>query len=227
MKSLGKVVCLVSGGIDSPVAAWMMLRCGCEIVPLFAHFPRGGDESDLSRFIEVIRALSLSVKKRLKVFVYRHEPNLMAFNKVAPKYTCILCRRQMYRVANKLAEKVGAKAVVTGENLAQVASQTLDNLSVMDSASDLPIIRPLIGMDKVDIIRVAKRIGTYEKSCARVRTGCLPQGGCWARPKKPVTKAKQEVVSEIEKRLDLERLLAESVGSLREISEFVYRRTNL
>jgi len=216
----GKVVCLISGGIDSPVAAWLMMKRGCSIIPLFAYFPRDGDKSDLKRFIEVIKTLrKWHIGEEMPVYIFRHDQNLAAFRKTAPRYTCILCKRMMYRVANELAKKLGAKAIVTGENLAQVASQTLQNLSVIDKASELPVLRPLIGFDKEESIALAKKIGTYEASCMKVTTGCAPIKGCWARPSKPVTHAKEELVTKYESEIDLKNLLKESLKSLREISE--------
>ncbi len=223
----GKVVCLISGGIDSPVASWLLMRRGCSIVPLFAYFPMGGDESDLKRFMAVIRILGKwHIGEPMPVYIYRHEHNLIAFRRAAPKYTCVLCRRMMYRVANELAKKVGAKAIATGENLAQVASQTLDNLMVINEASELPVLRPLIGFDKNESIALAKQIGTYEASCMKITSGYIPVKGCWARPPKPVTKAKLEEVLEIESKLDIEDLLAKSIESLREISSICLGKSN-
>ncbi len=219
----GKVVCLISGGIDSPVASWLMMKRGCSVIPLFAYFPRGGDESDLRRFIKVVRILrKWHVGEEMPVYVFRHEHNLIAFRKAALKHTCVLCRRMMYRVANELAKRVGAKAIVTGENLAQVASQTLDNLRVIDQASELPVLRPLIGFDKDESIALAKRIGTYEASCMRVTSGCTPIKGCWARPSKPVTRAELEDVLEIESKLDIDGLLEKSIESLKEITAICF-----
>ena len=216
--SSGRVVCLLSGGIDSPVAAWMMMKRGCIVYPLFAYFPRGGDESDLLRYIEVLKVLRhWSIGVPLRAYTYRHEHNLIEFRKAASKYTCILCRRMMYRVANELAKKVNAKAVVTGENLAQVASQTLSNLQTIDEASELPVFRPLIGFDKVESERIAKEIGTYDKSCIRVKTGCLPRTGCWAKPSKPATKSSLQDIKIIEERLNINELLKKSIESLKEI----------
>jgi thiamine biosynthesis protein ThiI len=216
--AMGRVVCLVSGGIDSPVAAWMMMKRGCPITILFAYFPMGGDESDLKRFINVVKRLhKWHVGREMQVYVYRHDQNLVAFRKVALKFTCILCRRMMYRVANALASIVGAKAIVTGENLAQVASQTLQNLNVIDQASELPVLRPLIGFDKEEIIEIAKRIGTYEASCMKVSSGCASIRGCWARPPKPATHAPLNTIIEAESNLNIKELLERSVSSLKRI----------
>lgn len=220
----GKVVCLISGGIDSPVAAWLMMRRGCSITPLFAYFPRSGDESDLKRFIKIVEILKgWHIGEEMPVYIYRHEHNLVAFRRIALKYTCVLCRRMMYRVANELAKKVGAKAIVTGENLAQVASQTLHNLRVIDQASELPVLRPMIGFNKDESIELARRIGTYEASCMRVTSGCTSLKGCWARPPKPVTKAKLEDVLEFESKLDIEGLLSRSVESIKLLPESYFK----
>ncbi len=217
--SSGKAVCLLSGGIDSPVAAWMMMKRGCIIYPLFAYFPRGGEESDLLRYIEVLKVLKhWSVGVKLRAYTYRHEHNLVEFRKAAPKYTCILCRRMMYRVANELAKRINAKAIVTGENLAQVASQTLSNLQTIDEASELPVFRPLIGFDKIETEKIAREIGTYDKSCIRIRTGCLPRTGCWAKPSKPATKSNLQEIKEVEEKLNIDLLLKRSVETIREIT---------
>jgi len=216
--AMGRVVCLVSGGIDSPVAAWMMMKRGCPITILFAYFPMGGDESDLKRFINVVRELhKWHIGREMQVYVYRHDQNLIAFRKIALKFTCVLCRRMMYRVANALASIVGAKAIVTGENLAQVASQTLQNLNVINQASKLPVLRPLIGLDKEEIIKIAKRIGTYEASCMKASSGCASIRGCWARPPKPATHTPLNTIIEAESNLNIKELLERSVSSLKRI----------
>jgi len=209
--SSGRVVCLLSGGIDSPVAAWMMMKRGCIVYPLFAYSPRGNDESSLLRYVEVLKVLKRwSIGVTLKAYIYRHEHNLAEFMRVSPKHTCILCKRMMYRVANELAKKVNAKAIVTGENLAQVASQTLSNLQTIDEASELPVFRPLIGFDKVEAERIAKEIGTYDKSCIRVET-------CWAKPRKPATKSGIQEIKAIEEKIEVGKLLIKSIETIREI----------
>ncbi|HUK92977.1 MAG TPA: tRNA 4-thiouridine(8) synthase ThiI, partial [Methanomicrobiales archaeon] len=111
------------------------------------------------------------------------------------KYTCLLCKRRMYRVAGAVAREAGAKGLVTGESLGQVASQTLDNLFVLNDAAELPVFRPLIGLDKEEIIRIARDIGTFPTSTVPIR-------GCQAVPKKPSTRAVLEKVREIEANLD-------------------------
>jgi thiamine biosynthesis protein ThiI len=112
------------------------------------------------------------------------------------KYTCIFCKRRMYRVATAFAVRNSAKGIVTGESLGQVASQTLDNLVVLtDAASEVPVYRPLIGFDKEDTIRVAREIGTFTESIS-------PASGCKAVPVGPSTRARPEAIREIEESLD-------------------------
>ncbi|MEM2740041.1 MAG: tRNA uracil 4-sulfurtransferase ThiI [Candidatus Bathyarchaeia archaeon] len=217
-----RVVSLVSGGIDSPVATWLMMKRGCPVTMLFAYFPLGGDESDLRRFLAVARILrDWHVGEDIRIYSYRHDNALKEIRRVADSYTCILCRRMMYRVACRVAEMEGAKAIVTGENLAQVASQTLDNLYVVDEVSTLPVLRPLVGFEKEDSVRIARMIGTYEASITPVSSGCRPVKGCWARPRKPTTRAIPGRVRELESMIDVGRLVDEAVSSLKDLSSLL------
>ncbi len=150
----GKVIALVSKGIDSTVAAWMMAKRGCEVVLL--HF---GDTP-----IDKIQTLleSFSGKKIQLIHLPHHSylSHLKMTN--AGKYLCVLCKMGMYFAAEYYAKKTGSKAIVTGENLAQVASQTLDNMISMSSMVTMLLLRPLVGMDKETIINLAKKIGSFE-----------------------------------------------------------------
>jgi thiamine biosynthesis protein ThiI len=111
------------------------------------------------------------------------------------KYTCIFCKRRMYRLATAYANKVGAKGIVTGESLGQVASQTLDNLVVLTDAATIPIYRPIIGFDKEETIRIAQEIGTFEQSISHA-------SGCKAVPKGPSTRAILDTIRDIESKLE-------------------------
>lgn len=209
----GRAVCLVSSGIDSPVAAWMAMRRGC--VPLILHFdnsPFTGPES-LEKAMELARVLADWMPSgRVRVYVAKHGGSLSRVKEVAPEgLTCILCKRIMLRTACRLAEARGARAIVTGEIIAEQASQTLTNLFVTSSASaGMPIIRPLAGMDKEEVERLARRIGTYEVSIR-------PEAGCLAAPKRPRTRASVEEVERAEEALDVDRLVSEEVASLEEV----------
>ena len=145
-----KAILLVSGGIDSPVAGRLLTEKGVELVGV--HF---GVESDK------IRKLSEKIGLK-KVYIVPHD--LSGFENSEKRYTCLYCKRLMLRVAEKIAEKEGCKYIVTGENLGQVASQTLDNMFVEDKAVKITILRPLLTRDKEETVTMAKRFETYDIS---------------------------------------------------------------
>jgi tRNA uracil 4-sulfurtransferase len=195
----GTLVALVSGGIDSPVATWMMMKRGCRIVPLYIALDTFLDETTLARAERVMDVLArYHPGIRLTVI---HDSYLAAAKKELEsrhleKYTCIFCKRRMYRIATSYAQQVGAKGIVTGESIGQVASQTLDNLAVLtDAAADVPIYRPLIGFDKEETMKIAREIGTFPESISKA-------SGCKAVPPGPSTKAKLETIREIEAKLE-------------------------
>lgn len=199
----GTLVALVSGGIDSPVAAWMMMRRGCRILPVFIALDSFLDETTAARAERVVEILA-RYQPGIKLTVI-HDAYLAAAKKELisrdlEKYTCIFCKRRMYRVVTEFARQNGAKGIVTGESLGQVASQTLDNLVVLtDAASDIPIHRPLIAFDKEDAIRIARDIGTFPESISKA-------SGCKAVPSGPSTKANPGTIREIEAKLDATRM---------------------
>ncbi len=194
----GTLVALVSGGIDSPVAAWMMMKRGCRIVPLFVSLRGIAGEDIRARAGRVAEALA-AYQPGLRLVVIDDPYLACAREQLArghlEKFTCILCKRRMYRVAGALARERGAKGIVTGESLGQVASQTLDNLAVLDEAADFPVYRPLIGLDKEEITRIAREIGTFGASTEKA-------AGCAAVPPKPATTADAARIREIEAMLD-------------------------
>jgi thiamine biosynthesis protein ThiI len=195
----GTLVALVSGGIDSPVAAWMMMKRGCRILPLYVALDTFLDETTLARAERVVGELA-RYQPGIRLTVI-HDSYLAAAKQELTgrhleKYTCIFCKRRMYRVATAFAVRQGAKGIVTGESIGQVASQTLDNLVVLtDAAGEVPIYRPLIGFDKEDAIRIAREIGTFSESISGA-------SGCKAVPTGPSTKAKLETILEIEEKLE-------------------------
>jgi thiamine biosynthesis protein ThiI len=199
----GSLVALVSGGIDSPVAAWMMMKRGCRIIPVFVALEGllGDDaRSRAEEVVEVLRGYQPDIRLRVVPDTFLACAREQLIHRRLERFTCLVCKRRMYRIATALAREEGAKGIVTGESLGQVASQTLDNLSVLDDAADLPVYRPLIGLDKEEITRIARHIGTFGPSTRAA-------GGCRAVPKKPSTKAALEKIREIE----------ESIGSPEEI----------
>lgn len=200
----GNVVALLSGGIDSPVAAYLMMKRGCLIVPIFFDNRPYADERARRRAISVFKELA-KFYPGLELRVVPFGRILRAFVEKAPRgLTCVLCKRAMLRVAERVAGRVNARALVTGESLGQVASQTLVNLNVIDEVSKLPVLRPLIGMDKVEIERAARAIGTFELSIK-------PAVGCSAVPRYPTTQAKKEEVLDAESKLGIQALVGEEL----------------
>jgi thiamine biosynthesis protein ThiI len=194
----GSLVALVSGGIDSPVAAWMMMKRGCRILPVFValeHFAGDDARARAEKVVEVLRMYQPDIRLRVIADSYLACAREQLVREGLEKFTCLICKRRMYRIAAALAREEGAGGIVTGESLGQVASQTLDNLLVLDDAADLPVYRPLIGLDKEEITRIARTIGTFEPSTEGVE-------GCRAVPRKPSTSADLGKIREIEGSLE-------------------------
>lgn len=205
----GEVMTLLSGGIDSPVAAWLMMRRGCQMV--LVHMG-GGRFSGRD-----VKETVLRHHARLSSWVSGHPIDLLVvdmepfFEVITalkePRYRCILCKRFMLRVASILAEERGAYALVNGDNLGQVASQTLANLAVVATAASIPVLRPLIGFDKEEIIERARAIGTFEE-----RSGDL---GCAVAPRHPSTAVPAATIARIEEEIDVKSLADQAVETLR------------
>jgi len=201
----GKVLTLISGGIDSPVAAYLMAKRGAENVWLHFHsFPLVSQKS-----IEKVKKLAqvfLKFQPKLKVYFFPFSKIQAQIRiKSPPKYRVLLYRRAMVKVAQSLAKKENAHALVTGESLGQVSSQTLPNLEIIEKAVSIPILRPLIGLSKEEIINLAKEIGSYEISI-------LPQEDCCTlfTPKHATAKGNLKELLKIEKKLDLKEIIKSS-----------------
>ncbi|MEK6683311.1 MAG: tRNA uracil 4-sulfurtransferase ThiI [Nitrospirota bacterium] len=160
----GHVLSLISGGIDSPVASYLMMKRGCTIGFLHFHGYPHLTKASLEKAEELVQHLTRhQFESRLYAVAFGEVQRLIVLN-VPPPLRVVLYRRFMLRIAEEIAHRERAKAIITGENLGQVASQTLDNLTVIQEAARLPILRPLIGFDKDEIIETAKAIGTYPVS---------------------------------------------------------------
>lgn len=199
----GRVVSLISGGIDSPVAAYRMMQRGCRIVFVHFHSVPYLDKTSQEKARTLVELLTRHQFSSRLYFVPFGEIQRQIVAGVARPLRVVLYRRMMVRIAEEIAKKEKAKALITGESLAQVASQTLDNLAVIAQAAGLPILRPLVGMDKQEIIDQARRIGTFEISS-------LPDQDCCQLfvPRHPATKARLSQVEEAESRLDVAALTA-------------------
>jgi thiamine biosynthesis protein ThiI len=198
----GKLVSLLSGGIDSPVASWMLARRGATLHYVHFHnFPYTDRAS-----IEIVRDLA-AVLNRTAVSASLSLINLTPIQEEIaalcnPQYRVILYRRMMFRIAERIAFRERAGGLVTGESLGQVASQTVENLRTIEAVTRLPVLRPLIGMDKDEITERARKIGTYELSIR-------PHSDCCSlfMPDRPATKSFEDLVAEDEKKLDVEKLI--------------------
>jgi len=198
----GRVACLLSGGIDSPVAAWRMMRRGCKV-----HFVHFHSYPILSR---ASQDKARQLARRLTRFQYRSRLFLVPFGEiqqqvvlaVAPPLRVVIYRRMMMRIAERIARLNRAQALVTGDVVGQVASQTLENMSIIGDVVDLPVLRPLVGMDKDEITAEAERLGTYPISI-------IPDQDCCTlfTPRHPATKAKRYEVERAEAGLAIEEIV--------------------
>lgn len=197
-----KVVCLISGGIDSPVAAWLLMKKEC--TPVFVYFDNSPftDETTQQRAFEAVEKLRKLYGNPVKLYVVPHGGDLAEILRNCPRrLTCVLCRRMMYRVAERIALKEGAEAISTGEIIGEHASQTLRNLRVESEAiSRVTILRPLAGENKTEVESMARKIGTFDSSTK-------PASCCTGPPPKPRTRARIEEVLEAEKSLTIEEMV--------------------
>jgi thiamine biosynthesis protein ThiI len=203
----GRVTCLLSGGIDSPVAAWRMMRRGCRVH--FVHFHSYPILSRASQ--EKVREIAKSLAR----FQFDSRLVLVPFGEiqqrvvlaVAPPLRVVVYRRLMLRIAERLAHLGRSQALVTGDVVGQVASQTLENMAIIGSVVSLPILRPLVGMDKEEITAEAQRLGTYT-------TSIIPDQDCCTlfTPRHPATKAKRHDVERAEADLPIDQMVTEAVA---------------
>ena len=200
--SSGRVAALISGGFDSPVAAYRMMQRGCRIIFVHFHSVPYQDKTSQEKVRQLVQLLTRHQFTSRLYMVPFAEIQRQIVAAVARPLRVVLYRRMMLRIAEAIARQEKAKALITGESLGQVASQTLDNMAVIQQAARLPILRPLVGMDKQEIIDQARRIGTFEVSS-------VPDQDCCQLfvPKHPATKARFIDVEEDETKLDVKDLL--------------------
>ena len=211
MNEKEKIVCLMSGGTDSPVACYIMIEKG--YIPIIVHFHLAPSDLESDEILkkgvfELLKTLNNYAGTPIKVYFVPHKKIIEELENSKPgKNICILCRRSMYRIAREIALKEGAKAIVTGESLGEKASQTPKNLFVMKQAiEDFLIIQPLIALSKLEIEEIAKQIGTYEASIQKSYS-------CSSAPRYPVTNANLEQILNIEGKINFQDLIAQSLES--------------
>lgn len=215
----GRAMSLLSGGIDSPVASWMVAKRGMELECIHFHsYPFTSEKSQ-----EKVRDLAQILAKycgRVRL----HKVNMLEIQKsiglnCKDEEMTIISRRFMMRIAERVAESRHCDALVTGESIGQVASQTIQGLTCTNASVKMPVFRPLIAMDKTEIIEVAQKIGTFE-------TSILPEEDCCTvfSPKKPVTKPKLDRIEKSENKLDVEKLIQDAIDNIEvEDIEFKYK----
>ncbi|RLG06714.1 MAG: hypothetical protein DRN59_02550 [Thaumarchaeota archaeon] len=207
-----KALSLISGGIDSPVSSYLMLRKGVELVYLHFHSFPIVSRTSVYKVMQLVKLLSKYRSPSILYLIPLGEIQTYLRTRVDPRYLIILYRRFMLRIAEKIAEREEASAIVTGESLGQVSSQTLQNLKVIEEAIRIPILRPLIGLDKEEIVDIAKRIGTYEISIK-------PQEDCCTLfvPKRQITAARLEDIKRIEKDLPIKELVESALKKVEKV----------
>ena len=201
--SSGKVVSLLSGGIDSPVATFRILKRGAKAVLCHFHSAPFTDRSSVRKASELAGAIAERQGPTALYLVPLGEAQQQIVVVAPPELRVVLYRRLMMRVAAEVARREGAKALVTGDSLGQVASQTLENIACVDDVATLPVLRPLIGVDKQEIVTEAKQLGTYE-------TSILPFEDCCSLfvPRSPATRASIDACRAAEDGLDMDALVA-------------------
>jgi thiamine biosynthesis protein ThiI len=207
-----KVVALVSSGIDSPVATYLISKKAEEIILVHADNRPFTDDREIENFIILAKHLKKHLSSSLKAYIVSHGSTLNAYTQNCnSRFTCVICKRMMVRYAEKIVKKEHADAIIMGDSLGQVASQTLQNIRVVEQAVKIPILRPLIGLDKEDVVKIAKEIGTYDLSI-------LPSGGCSAVPIKPATRARLDQILKEEKRIAVDNLVQKAVRDAKSVN---------
>jgi thiamine biosynthesis protein ThiI len=210
--SNGRAITLLSGGIDSPVSSYMIARRGVKVVPVhFFSFPYTSEaaKEKVLTLAKLLTDYCGSMCVYIVPFTHIQEE---IRDKCPEEYFTLVMRRFMMRIAERVAANNRCKAIVTGENLGQVASQTMEAMACTQAVTELPVLQPLIGMDKEDIIRYARKIGTFE-------TSILPYEDCCTvfTPRHPRTKPKEREVAEVESVMDIAGLVDEAVAGIEKV----------
>jgi len=202
----GSMVVLMSGGLDSPVAAWLMMKRGVTIIPVYCNTSPYAENAARERAFECIRQLQKwAPGHQFKTYELPHGPNLRTFIDICNrKNTCLLCKRMMYREAYEVMIKEGASGIITGSSLGQVASQTAANMYAEIYQLAIPIYHPLIALDKTEIMDIARKIGTYDISNRSA-------GSCTAVPERPEIEAKYDLIVLEERKMDIETMVSNAM----------------
>ena len=209
----GKVLMMLSGGIDSPVASYLMMKRGVEIEAIHFQSPPYTSQGALDKVLDLARTLT-KYQNTIKVHVVNFtDIQLDIYNKVPESYAITMMRRFFLRIGDAFAKSHKISAIGNGENLGQVASQTLESMQSIGDFQTLPILRPLLTYDKVEIVNLAEKIGTYE-------TSILPFEDCCTifTPRNPVIKPKSEKITDFEQKFDVEAVVSKAIESIQTIT---------
>lgn len=204
-----KAISLLSSGIDSPVAAYSLSFYIDELVLLHADARPFTDDSEVENFKLIAKHLSLILPCKVRICIVPHGKTLETYTKglFHPRFLCVFCKRMMVRYAEAYAKGHDGDFIIMGDSLGQVASQTLANILVVDSTVSIPILRPLIGFDKEEIVKIAKKIGTFDISIRKT-------AGCLAVPNKPATQARVQQLVDIEDQLPINEIVAHAINNI-------------
>lgn len=207
--SSGKLLSLLSGGIDSPVASWMMMQRGCTVDFLHFHSEPSTESLKKSKMMKLLTALRSYSPNNFRVFTVSYTEFYKKSPKMDQRSELVVFRRFMLKLANKIAENENYLGLITGDSVAQVASQTLENLLATNEVSILPVYRPLAGMSKQDIIDFSRKIGTFQISIEKYKDCCS-----LVAAKNPSTKVKLEKVKQIEEEVDTNQIVEKSLEQM-------------
>ena len=205
----GRVAVMMSGGIDSPVAAWSMMKRGCQV--LFVHFHSYPlvDRTSIEKAADLVQHLTRHQDRAELILAPLAEIQKRIIVSAPPSYRVLLYRRFMVRITEALAQRGRAQAIITGESCGQVSSQTLENIAVVDQVAAIPVLRPLIGMNKEEIVTMARKIGTFPISI-------IPDQDCCTLfvSKHPETKGRVDTVQRLEEAWPVEEMVAEALAGI-------------
>jgi len=209
-----KAISLLSGGLDSPVALYLMIKKGYE--PICVSFLTSDDDTHSMRdkIITIVRSISNFTNKNIKIYIINHDSNLDSFKENCDrKLTCVLCKRLMIRIAREIGRREGTNIIVTGDILGEQASQTLDNLFMYnDIIKENIILRPLIGLNKLDVIKINEEIGIYD-TCSQ------KSANCQYNPQFPETHARINEIINAESHIIIKEMIERSMNKA-ELFEF-------
>lgn len=206
-----RLVALLSGGIDSPVASYVMSEAGADVILLHMDNRPYSDDRSIEKVKKIAERLRTVTSKEFPLYVAEHGANQTLIKERCGGYQCVMCKRTMMFTAKRFAEEHGCSGIIMGDSLGQVASQTLRNIASETQGLDFPVVRPLIGSDKLEIEAIGKRIGTYDISISSEQP-------CAVVPPKPITEAAPKKVLELQSELKFDEMVERSASSAELIS---------